>query len=593
MRIRLKLTTPGGQTTLFQHDGPVVRIGRDPSCELLLEGEDVGKAASRLHARIELTPDGARLLDMNSANKTLHNTRPIYRPVPLKPGDRIQIGYTGTALTVLDLDLAPPAPASVRRLDPRVLITLGCGLAACLALLCTVRFWPRGTPSTPEPSAQITPQPAPQPVPTPVPQPIPKKQDSAPPPALPSVEVRTVGHYLRLRDRRPSVLLQRAGENHRWTVLGSGQAVSTAHTLLSLPGYESLVSLDSGLRLNLWGSLPEFGAPVLESAIMLNNPGAEVDLDLTLDRGRVEIDSGNAPSGRRVRLRFLHEIWDLVLVEKGTKVCVELWQPQTGAAGAEARRCFGLFSRGKVRVKTGHEERDCSSFARLAWISTEPRRVFHEKLSAPPPWWDKPPEPTSTLADILLSLGDWATQRLDQSPDAIDKAVTVVHQSKDRTERLLGVWFLAALDISSVIEFLEDKDSEHADIRNTAMYALRDWLVRNIQRRETLIRMIQQQRKYAQVNADLMVSLLLPFSARQLEDPTTYQELIDRLDHEKLAIRHLAAQHLYAELADRMPPEALKIDYDPTQEPEKRQEAVAQWRKVLPKGKLPRRSPSK
>jgi hypothetical protein len=406
---------------------------------------------------------------------------------------------------------------------------------------------------------------------------------------LPSAEVKAVGHYLRSRDARPSVLLQREGENYPWAVLRPGQAVSTANTLVSLPGYESLVVLDGGLRLNLWGSLPEFGTPVLESEVMLNVPANGVDLDLTLERGRVEIQGPGSAGRVHVRLRFLREVWDVILVEPGSKVCAELWQTPVGAPAGQVRRCFGLFSRGRVIVKSGRkEEMTFSSLARIAWSSTQPETVFEEKLTAPPEWWDRPPPVSSTTQDVLLSLGDWALNRLDRSPDVIDTILTVVRDSRDRTDRLLGLWFLAALDeVAHLVEFLEDNDSSHADVRNTAMYALRDWLARNIQRREALTRLIQQRRGFSRANAGLVVSLLPPFSEGARKDPSTYQTLIDYLDHDKPAVRHLAAQHLYSEMARQMPQAALQIDYDPTQESAKRREAIAKWRKAIPQGTLP------
>src|SRR5262249_25582848 len=80
-------------------------------------------------------------------------------------------------------------------------------------------------------------------------------------------EVRVVGTYLVPEGTRPSVLLQRLSETRAWTVLRSGESVSTGHTLVSLPGYESVVSLQSGVRLNLWGSLPQFESPVNESVV--------------------------------------------------------------------------------------------------------------------------------------------------------------------------------------------------------------------------------------------------------------------------------------------------------------------------------------
>ena len=239
-------------------------------------------------------------------------------------------------------------------------------------------------------------------------------------------------------------------------------------------------------------------------------------------------------------------------------------------------------------VRTKQKELAYSSPARVAWNSGEPEHLFPTSLPMPPDWWNKPPAVSPTVQDVLLSLDDWAIKRLDSSTHVIDTILTVIRESKDRTDRLLGLWFVAALDEPGhLIEFLEDNDVKHADIRNTAMYALRDWLARNTQRREELTKLVQQRRGWSRANAMLVVSLLSPFSAQALADPATYQSLIDYLDHDKLAVRHLAAQHLYAELGPRMPHDALKIDFDPTQESKERREVVAQWRKAVPAGKLP------
>src|SRR5690349_5439910 len=107
MKLRLRVAAAGGTTT-FEHAGPVVHIGRDADCELSLTGE-ASTGVSRRHARIELSPDGATLADDGSSNGTLRNDKPIEGTVPLRVGDRIQLGFTGPTLTVLELDLAPPA----------------------------------------------------------------------------------------------------------------------------------------------------------------------------------------------------------------------------------------------------------------------------------------------------------------------------------------------------------------------------------------------------------------------------------------------------------------------------------------------------
>src|SRR5262249_20670715 len=52
------------------------------------------------------------------------------RPTPLRPGDRIQIGFTGAQLVVLDLDLSRPAAVAKPGIDRRVLLVAGGAVAA-------------------------------------------------------------------------------------------------------------------------------------------------------------------------------------------------------------------------------------------------------------------------------------------------------------------------------------------------------------------------------------------------------------------------------------------------------------------------------
>ena len=93
--------------------------------------------------------------------------------------------------------------------------------------------------------------------------------------------------------------------------------MATANTLVSLPGYRSLIALDVGLHLTLWGNLPEFSPspPVLESVVMLHDASPGIDVELTLDRGRVMLGDRKAAGTVRVRVRFLSEVWDVELPE--------------------------------------------------------------------------------------------------------------------------------------------------------------------------------------------------------------------------------------------------------------------------------------
>src|SRR5437868_5649595 len=63
--------------------------------------------------------------------------------------------------------------------------------------------------------------------------------------------------------------------------------------LLTLPGARGVLEVKEGdVRLILAGNLPETSeAPVLESAISLPKPAADLDLEFTLERGRVIIEN--------------------------------------------------------------------------------------------------------------------------------------------------------------------------------------------------------------------------------------------------------------------------------------------------------------
>jgi serine/threonine-protein kinase len=104
MKLRLEISLPQRAPFLFEHAGPAIRIGRDPSCELHLTGDTLNPV-SRNHARIDLTSRGPCLSDLNSSNGTYLNGQRLGTRAVLKPGDRISLGKTGPKLRVLEIQL--------------------------------------------------------------------------------------------------------------------------------------------------------------------------------------------------------------------------------------------------------------------------------------------------------------------------------------------------------------------------------------------------------------------------------------------------------------------------------------------------------
>jgi hypothetical protein len=657
MKVRLSIAVDGGNAVQFAHGGPIIRIGRDPQCELVLQGES-SKGVSRQHARIELTAKGARISDTGSSNGTLLNGQMLDGPAPLAVGDTIQMGYTGATLTVLELDLgkpptvaavAPP-PATPPPQQQRTALLVGLAAVALLSLVVAgvvLLRKPRTTdehlqaagtvaPVAPVTSPEVHPpvgagsprlaSPATDPIkppspPEPVkPPPLPPGPGTQAPPGktpnekmttpAPSSEVKEVGSYVAL-DQWVSVLLQRQGEGFPWTVLRPESRVSTAYTLVSLPGYRSLVALDSGVHLTLWGDLPEFSAfpPVLESVVMLHNPAAGVDLDFTLDRGRVVIANRKASGSARVHLRLLREEWDLELPETDSEVAVELWTLLRGASSAAEPQpsvaCVGLFTKGRLQVKTPKQNFDLGARSRLSWTSQEPSAYHRVPLPELPAWWVKPPDRQAPpVKKALRSLLDWSDLLGGSNIDptkvgagsprpAIVSGTPIVTTIKTQVEEVrdpdnqdVGIFFLAALDeMEPLVGFL--KDRQNSNVRGVTQFALQTWLSRGSQHASDLARIFER-RGDSKDKAELIVRLLHFYPPEALDKRKTYEDLIGWLNDDNLLVRDLAFWHLeQIGVGGRLPEEARKIAYDPTWEAEKRRSAVDQWKKLLSEGKVP------
>ena len=107
MKIQLKVSSKHDGVYLFDHDGPVITIGRDPEADLTLKDSTV----SWQHSRIELTNGTAVIRDLQSSNGTYVNAKPINQPKSLRLNSIVQLGKTGPSLKVKKLHSpAPPSP---------------------------------------------------------------------------------------------------------------------------------------------------------------------------------------------------------------------------------------------------------------------------------------------------------------------------------------------------------------------------------------------------------------------------------------------------------------------------------------------------
>jgi hypothetical protein len=79
-------------------DGNLFSIGRDASCDLMIADMTV----SRVHARLERTPDGWLLTDLASTNGTRVNGWRVRGQVPVRVGDLVSFGTAEYSLSGAD-----------------------------------------------------------------------------------------------------------------------------------------------------------------------------------------------------------------------------------------------------------------------------------------------------------------------------------------------------------------------------------------------------------------------------------------------------------------------------------------------------------
>jgi hypothetical protein len=413
----------------------------------------------------------------------------------------------------------------------------------------------------------------------------------------PSLEPRvTVGKCVSPR----GTLLQREQPGGAWTPLGPKEDVHSRDLLLSLPGIQAaLDTADGGVRLELWGSLPEWPPLLLlESAVILHDSRA-YDLDFTLDRGRVVLTNRKKKGEARVWVRLPGMAWDLTLAEPGDQAALEVAarRPHGIPFEKDSRRghpphlFIGLHAlKGGLTLKTGGRQHSLSAPpgpALLSWDSILGQQGPYRR--------ERNPEWAS--AEIQKKLPADLRKELAQLPDfagagsveeALARRLRSADKSKDAASdlrRRLAVYGMAAVDdLPGLTDALADTHSPVT--REAAIVALRHWIGRGPEQDRALYRFLVQHQKYPETLADTVMQLL--HSPFDLDRPETYDALIAYLRHSRLPVRELARWHLY-----RLVPAGRKIVYDAAASEAERQKGHAEWRKLIPSGTVPRKQAPK
>jgi hypothetical protein len=382
-----------------------------------------------------------------------------------------------------------------------------------------------------------------------------------------------------------------------WALPALYDAANPEEILLALPGARGVLDVKEGdVRLALLGGLPELSpTPVLESAVILQQ-SKDVDLDFRLERGRVQVENRKEQGPVKIRLRVRQTTVDIQLSAAEGKPTGQV------PAAAFAVELFSRWPAGAPFSKKPSKDAEPDSdliFLLLKGRAEVTVKGEQHSLRGPTVYhWSSQRGVVGPLP--LKQMPAWAVAGGDQSPKTTalhvavetlrrrltDKklaALTDAVQADDPLLPRLAVLSAGAVDnLGLVLAALND--AKNPDARATAVATLVHYIGRGTEQDIGLYQSLVEKKKYSPGEAEIIMYLLHGFKERDLKQPETYETLIAYLLHDELAVRELAAGHLY-----RLVPKGKAIDYDPAAGPQARERAHDAWNKLVPLGKLPPR----
>jgi hypothetical protein len=383
--------------------------------------------------------------------------------------------------------------------------------------------------------------------------------------------------------------LRRAAGKAAFEPLPANAVVAEGDLLVGLPG--AVLTSGNGnvvvtSRADYEGTSP---LPVLETAVGLN-PAAGVDLDVTLDRGRIDL-TNRKPFGRSaVRVRFQKLQWVVGLDKPDTRVAVEVISRWPAGAAFHRTPADGNEPVGAAVLVVLAGSADVSDGKTTLALSAPPGPAMVEwsgtaaplaaaRLDKLPAWAD----PTASATPAGKEVVDAAeTLRMAFATGVIGPSLDKMLASAKPTERRVGLIAAGATDD------LERLTRAVADPNNWdfAVSALRHWVGRGPGQDVVLFKHLVEARGFTPAQAETVVRLLHGFTAEDQARPETYEVLIEYLQNEQAGVRGLAAWHLA-----RLAPAGKGIAYRPAATKAECEPAYRAWKALVPPGQLPPTAP--
>jgi len=388
-----------------------------------------------------------------------------------------------------------------------------------------------------------------------------------------------------------ATILRRPAGEKAWQIVNEKGTVNSGDLLVGMPGAK-LETQNGAVRLTQLADLDSQSRfPILESAVILHRT-AGVDLDFTLDRGRVSVENIKKSGAALVRLHVYKETWDLTLAEPGSALAIELYarwargvpfKKEPDSKHAPSARLVMVVLKGEVSLKHLHHHLALSAPpgpAMIEWDSVAGQDESAEHLDKLPVWAG-PQDEDSAPVKMKLAVLERFRQAVLKKP--IKEVIEEFVVAEQPGSRRLAVILMGALDDIPDLGAAM-RETKYTDVWENGVLALRHWIGRGPGQDEIIYKALIDSGRFKPVQAETVLQLLHSYGDDELARPEIYQTLIDYLSHDLLGIRGLAYWHL-----SRLVPAGRSLGYNPLGTKEEREAAIQKWRKLVPPGTVPQR----
>jgi hypothetical protein len=384
------------------------------------------------------------------------------------------------------------------------------------------------------------------------------------------------------------LLLRRPAPDKPWELVVRKDNLPPGELLVGGPGV-ALESANGAVRLSFLCELTGTSVhPVKETAIVLHK-AKDVDLDFTLNRGRLDLVNLKKDGPARVRIRGGDRSAVVTLKGPGARFALELYgrwlpgtpfrkEPKAGEAPAYALVAIAL--KGEIDIKGPRRQVILKAPPGPALIqvsSLDDTDYTPIRLDKAPAWAE------GKLTDEQKKVREAAVgfRRLVKEK-SLGEAIDTLLKSEDPLLRRAAVNLMGATDDLERLGATLTK-AKQWDVWDSGVLALRHWIGRGPGQDQKLYQALITRAKMPASQAETVMQLLHGLSEEDLDQPVIYQVLIRLLASDRLAIRGLAYWHL-----SRLVPAGKEFGYGPLESPEKRAAAIKRWQQLIPPGKLPK-----